>query len=140
MDINATNKENFVSPCCGAELFLGPTRFTCTNCVRRFPPTESIPRKEYHSLDKLREIFAGVADGVGNHGDFLRRFAEAFLRADSFNLPLLIYPARVYVRKYNLRTSTEHMVGELQTALAVADALDENNPRKDDDDESSDSR
>ena len=40
------------------------------------------------------------------HGDFLRCFLEAFLRADMFNAALLIPVMLVFVKKYGLKDET----------------------------------
>lgn len=47
-------------------------------------------------------IFKAVVNDVGHHGDFLKSFAGAYLRADVDNRFLMKPAALVFVVKYNL--------------------------------------
>lgn len=51
---------------------------------------------------EIKAIFTNVMNGVGNHGDFLRAFAEAICRADAVNFIILVPAAISLVRNYNL--------------------------------------
>jgi hypothetical protein len=51
---------------------------------------------------ELRHIFVEIFNGRGNHGSFLRAFAEAFLLADMDNWHLMRGSARAIVGKYQL--------------------------------------
>ena len=56
--------------------------------------------------ESIREIYREIAAGRGDHGDFVRSFAEAIIRADDENLDLLMNSALALVRKYNLVEGT----------------------------------
>lgn len=58
--------------------------------------------REYISGERLLEIFTDIAAGERNHGDFLKSFAEAYVRADPGNLVILMPTAFQLVRKYQL--------------------------------------
>ena len=51
---------------------------------------------------ELRHIFVEIFNGRGNHGSFLRAFAEAFILADMDNWHLLRPAARAIAGKYHL--------------------------------------
>jgi hypothetical protein len=53
---------------------------------------------------RLRYIWVEVHNGRGNHGDFLRAFASAYVRADPPNEYILRPAAEALVAKYNLQT------------------------------------
>lgn len=59
----------------------------------------SAPR---HTDEQLRDIYAAVAAGAGDHGSFLRGFAEAFMAADRDNMVLLRPSALALAEKYDL--------------------------------------
>lgn len=50
----------------------------------------------------IRHVFVEVAQGRGKHGDFLRTFAEALMRADAENFSLLRATALDMIEKYDL--------------------------------------
>ena len=52
--------------------------------------------------DELKFIYVEVANGRGNHGSFLRAFAEAVIRADALNFEVLKPAATELVFKYDL--------------------------------------
>lgn len=52
--------------------------------------------------EKIIAIWKDVANGVGNHGDFLRSFAEAMIRADDENYAILSVPSLMLIKKYKL--------------------------------------
>jgi len=52
--------------------------------------------------EQLHYIMVEVANGRGNHGDFLRSFADAMVRADAGNLSILREAAWKLVDKYGL--------------------------------------
>lgn len=54
------------------------------------------------SRQAMIEIFQCVALGGGDHGDFLKCFAEAFIRTDGDNFALLEGPGRLLIIKYGL--------------------------------------
>lgn len=54
------------------------------------------------TYNQLHHIFAEIHHGRGNHGSFLRAFAQAFLYADDSNALLLTPAAISLVEKYNL--------------------------------------
>lgn len=51
---------------------------------------------------ELTHIYLKISNGRGNHGDFLRTFAEALLRADSENFQIMRKAAYAISVKYNL--------------------------------------
>lgn len=55
------------------------------------------------SDSELLHIYVEVADGRGGHGDFLKSFAQAVMRADHSNFSLLRAPAALIELKYGLR-------------------------------------
>lgn len=54
------------------------------------------------SSPKLLHIWTEVASGRDHRGDFLRSFAEAYIRADDQNLQLVRSAALALVVKYQL--------------------------------------
>jgi hypothetical protein len=52
--------------------------------------------------EELRAIMCNIANGVGNHGDFLKAFATTYLLADWENRIVIDQAARNLIRKYNL--------------------------------------
>ena len=58
----------------------------------------------YFSEDEIREVFRRVAAREPGHvhGDFLTSFAEAVVRADHENFPILRPAARRFIFKYGL--------------------------------------
>jgi len=54
------------------------------------------------STPKLLHIFTEIAHGRNHHGEFLRSFGEAYVRADDQNLQLLHSAALALVVKYSL--------------------------------------
>jgi hypothetical protein len=50
----------------------------------------------------IEEIWRGIASGAGDHGDFLRHFARAFLWADPENRQAMEGSAHHFVAKYRL--------------------------------------
>jgi hypothetical protein len=56
----------------------------------------------YYSLDEIHHIFVEVVDGRGRHGDFLKKYAAAFLQADDENALLLKVSALMLIKKYHL--------------------------------------
>jgi len=50
----------------------------------------------------LEFIFVAIVNDVGKHGDFLKAFARAYLRADNDNRELLRPSAVALVEKYGL--------------------------------------
>jgi hypothetical protein len=51
---------------------------------------------------QVREVYARVVNGEGDHGNFLRQFGQAVLAADAENFTYLIVPAVILIRKYKL--------------------------------------
>jgi hypothetical protein len=54
------------------------------------------------SHQELRHIYLEIANGRGQHGSFLRSFAEAYLRADPEDQKYLYKTACLFVEKYSL--------------------------------------
>lgn len=54
------------------------------------------------SDEELADVYAAVNRGEGDHGSFLRSFAEAFCRADRDNVILLRPAALAFVAQYGL--------------------------------------
>ena len=52
--------------------------------------------------EKIVEVFRQVAAGRGDHGDFLKSFAESVTRADPENFELIRVPAIFLIGKYKL--------------------------------------
>jgi len=52
--------------------------------------------------EELLHIYVEIAGGRGNHGDFLKSFAEAIMRADYSNFAMLRMVASFLVTKYDL--------------------------------------
>lgn len=67
--------------------------------------------------EQVLEIFRRIAFGEGNHGDFLRHFSEAYIRADSENRTLLTPTAIILVHKYGLQAHLE--VSGVQPAIEL---------------------
>jgi hypothetical protein len=63
------------------------------------------------SEEQTRHIFVEVAGGRGRHGDFLKSFAQAFLRADSDNLRILNWAAVSLIEKYKLAAYLDNFNG-----------------------------
>ncbi len=61
------------------------------------------PTPERGTDEELRFIFVEVAKGRGNHGAFLRSFADALNRADFGHFALLRDAAWVLVDQFELR-------------------------------------
>lgn len=57
---------------------------------------------EQFTYQNLLTIFTSVANGVGNHGSFLRSFAVAYCMADSENAKILRDAAVEIILKYEL--------------------------------------
>lgn len=53
--------------------------------------------------DRLNYIFTEIANGAGDHGDFLKDFARSYIRADIDNKRLLKTAAVRLVIKYDLQ-------------------------------------
>jgi hypothetical protein len=51
---------------------------------------------------RLLHIWSEVSLGRGRHGDFLKAFADAYIRADHMNVQLIGAGARALVVKYSL--------------------------------------
>ena len=51
---------------------------------------------------QLLHIFADIANGRGQHGGFLRSFAEAVIRADPPNFAMLRPAMKALIEKYSL--------------------------------------
>jgi len=66
-----------------------------------------IPNKHL-ATDELEHIFKEIVNDVGGHGDFLKSFSLAFLRADHENQILLKPSALALVEKYDLQ---KHLPG-----------------------------
>ena len=56
------------------------------------------------SDEDIKRIYTNVFIGQGKHGDFLRSFAGAVMRADRKNFEVLIQPALHFISKYNLES------------------------------------
>lgn len=54
----------------------------------------------------VRSIFVNVYHGVGRHGNFLVKFSDAYLYADSENKELLKEVAIKLIEKYKLNNTT----------------------------------
>jgi hypothetical protein len=61
---------------------------------------------------QLRHIFVEVSLGRGRHGDFLKSFAQAVLRADPDNFALIRPAATMLVVKYMLRDYLDNFTEE----------------------------
>lgn len=59
----------------------------------------------------LERICVNIVDDVGQHGDFLKTFCRAWLRADPENRELLTPAAVALVNKYKL---TKHLPGHAE--------------------------
>jgi hypothetical protein len=59
----------------------------------------------------LEFIFVAIVNDAGKHGDFLKQFARAYLRADNENRKLLELAAVALVEKYGL---TKHFQGHAE--------------------------
>jgi hypothetical protein len=55
-----------------------------------------------YSEAEIRHVFVEVAQGRDNHGDFLKDFSRAVMRADSANFALLRPAATALIYKYSL--------------------------------------
>jgi len=62
-----------------------------------------VPSDDVLSSEEIRAIYIEVAGGTGNHGAFLRSFADAVVRSDSDNFRILKSAARKLIEKYLLR-------------------------------------
>ena len=63
--------------------------------------------KTKYSYAQIKELYRQIAAGEGQHGDFLRAFAEAVMRSDKENFLLLLNPAEILILKYNLTLKNE---------------------------------
>lgn len=54
------------------------------------------------SLEQQNTVWLNVANGVGQHGEFLKAFARAFIAADFANKWLLEFPSENFIKKYKL--------------------------------------
>jgi hypothetical protein len=54
--------------------------------------------------EEIKSIYTNVFLGQGKHGDFLRSFAGAVMRADRANFEVLRMPALDLISKYNLES------------------------------------
>ena len=57
---------------------------------------------EWITADEIRHIFVEIYNGRGNHGSFLRKFADAYLQADALNVVILHDVSQKIIAKYNL--------------------------------------
>ena len=60
------------------------------------------PQPALYSDMQLSHIFIEIMEGRGNHGAFLRAFAETWARADDLNMAILRAAAIALVAKYDL--------------------------------------
>lgn len=56
------------------------------------------------TTEQIHEIYRKIANGYNHHGDFLRGFAEAYIRADRDNQAILRPAAVALIEKYNLQS------------------------------------
>jgi hypothetical protein len=61
--------------------------------------------------EDVHAIWLAVKDGRGNHGDFLKAFAEAIVRADDENLAILMPAAMRLIVKFDLISYRDPLEG-----------------------------
>lgn len=58
--------------------------------------------KDWITTEQIHHIMVEVNNGRGNHGDFLKKFATAYLHADDLNAQILKESAKTLIVKYKL--------------------------------------
>lgn len=81
----------------------------CTKCGRLLVCGQCGVKRELAD-DQLLHIFVEIVQGRGQHGGFLRSFAEAFSNADAENRIILQQAAERLIEKYKLQKYLSNFV------------------------------